>query len=221
LFILICVSFAVLSCICHMKTGKEQYCQFTDNDLLALLAKSDKQAFTEIYNRYWEKLFFVAGKKIIDLGEAESLVHDVLSDLWFRRETIEVRTELNHYLAISMKYRVIKLLAKHRKTASYVVEMEGQQVADTQTPETILGFEELKSKLAKLVSKLPAQCRIAYQLREKGFSQKEISHEMQIAEHTVERHLSRALKSLRMGLTQLLQSLLVALPICFALSLCL
>lgn len=189
-----------------MKLSNEQITAFSDQELLQHLANGSTQAFTEIYNRYWKKLFYIAGKKVIDLGEAKSLVHDVLADLWLRRSTLDVKTELNHYLAAAMKYKVLKLLAQERKSANYRQEDDAFTLADTQTPETILDFEELKSRLLKLVNRLPDQCRIAYELREKGLSQKEISREMNIAEHTVERHLSRASKFLRGALAHFLHS---------------
>jgi RNA polymerase sigma-70 factor (ECF subfamily) len=191
-----------------MELSNEQFSAFSDQELLTHLAKGSKQAFTEIYNRYWNKLFYIAGKKVIDLGEAESLVHDVLADLWARRSSIDVKTELNHYLAAAMKYRVLKLLARERKSVKYSQDAGEWISADTQTPETILDFEELKTKLLNLVNRLPGQCRIAYELREKGLSQKEISREMKIAEHTVERHLSRATKFLRGALAHFLHCFL-------------
>lgn len=177
------------------------YLAYDDQALLPLLALGDKQAFTEIYDRYWEKLYYIAGKKVIDLGEADSLVHDVFLDLWQRRETLVINTHLSHYLAVAMKYRVLKLLAQQQKIIA-PPEDSSQQSPTSQTPATELDFEELQGKLERLVKELPRQCRIAYQLRDEGLSQKEIAAAMNLSEHTVERHISRALKSLRTGITR-------------------
>lgn len=178
------------------------YLSYQDHELLPLLVQGDQRAFTEIYERYWDKLFYIAGKKVIDLGEADSLVHDVFLDLWQRRETLVIRTHLSHYLAVAMKYRVLKLLAGQQRKGGPVDDPSIEPVA-TQTPETELQFEELRARLERLVHDLPPQCRMAYQLRDEGLSQKEIAAEMKIAEHTVERHLSRALKAIRNSLLRI------------------
>lgn len=177
------------------------YLAYQDFQLLPLLAQGDKNAFTEIYERYWDKLFYIAGKKVIDLGEADSLVQEVFLDLWHRRESLAIHTSLEHYLAVAMKYRVLKLLARQQKEAAYRFHQPAEPAA-SHNPETALQFEELKEKLEKLVHNLPQQCRIAYQLRDEGLSQKEIAAHMNISEHTVERHLSRALKSIRANISR-------------------
>lgn len=177
------------------------YLAYQDQQLLPLLAQGDNTAFTEIYERYWDKLFYIAGKKVADLGEADSLVHDVLLDLWQRRQSLAIHTSLEHYLAVAMKYRVIKLLAKQAKEATYRHQQPAEPEAP-HNPQTTLQYEELKAKLEKLVHSLPQQARIAYQLRDEGLTQKEIAAQMNISEHTVERHLSRALKSIRASISR-------------------
>ena len=36
------------------------YTTFSDNELIALLKQEDHPAFTELYNRYWRKLFVIS-----------------------------------------------------------------------------------------------------------------------------------------------------------------
>lgn len=178
----------------------QYYSSHTDLSLVRLLQQSDREAFTEIYNRYWERLFYVAGKKIKDLSEAESIVQDLFLDLWHRRETLEIESELSHYLAVAMKYRVINFQAKKERAVRYISQQpEG---ADTTTEEW-LSFNELKGRLEKLVTQLPEKCRLAYHLREEGLSQKEIAASMGVSENTVETHIGRALRFLRSGLTHI------------------
>ena len=79
-----------------------------DKELIVLLQKNDRNAFTEIYNRYWKKLFSVAANKIKDLPEAEEIVQDIFVSIWNRRDNLTVIDTLSSYLAVSVKYRVIK-----------------------------------------------------------------------------------------------------------------
>lgn len=177
----------------------------SDNELLELITSGDRNAFSEIYNRYWKKLLSVAVNKIDELEEAEEIVQDIFISFWERRQKLEITASLNAYLAVSVKYRVLKVLAKrsqHLKYADHSFKLIDPSVNST---EEWLEFEELKSRLQILVSNLPEKCRLVYQLsREQGFSQKEIAKECSISEKTVEAHLGKALKSLRTGLGRIL-----------------
>jgi RNA polymerase sigma-70 factor (family 1) len=172
----------------------------TDEALLVSLRAGNEAAFTEIYHRYWQKLFYLAGKKLDDLYEAEGLVQDIFLDLWQRRERLDIQGSLNSYLAVALKYRVINLQAKQDRDAAYVQYAAKHLPRQDESTEQWLGFEELRGRLAALVAALPEKCRIAYQLREMGYSQREIAGHMQISENTVETHIGRALRFLRTGL---------------------
>jgi len=176
-----------------------------DEDLTGLLPAGDEHAFTEIYNRYWKKLFTIAANKLNDLDEAEEIVQDIFVSLWKRRHNLGVINTLSSYLAVSVKYRVIKTLDKRFNQQKYSdYNKTAISLADNSTEEW-LEFEELRSKLAEFVAELPEKCRMVYRLsRELGLSQKQIAEEMGIAEKTVEAHLGKALKTLRTRLSQFL-----------------
>ncbi|HTI58124.1 RNA polymerase sigma-70 factor [Mucilaginibacter sp.] len=176
-----------------------------DSELIQRLSADDNHAFTEIYNRYWKKLFTVAANKINDLDEAEEIVQDIFISLWRRREELTVIDTLSSYLAVSVKYKVIKLLDKRNTRQKYLgYSKDHISIADNYTEEW-LEFEELKSRLTIFVAELPEKCRMVYQLsRESGYSQKKIAAEMGISEKTVEAHLGKALKTLRARLSQFL-----------------
>ncbi|MFA6944441.1 MAG: sigma-70 family RNA polymerase sigma factor, partial [Pedobacter sp.] len=146
----------------------------------------------------------VASNKTGCLEEAEEIVQDIFISLWDRREEIIITTSLNAYLAVSVKYRVIKLLAKRNQYNKYAVHSLTILPLSTNSTEDWFEFEELKSRLEILVSNLPEKCRLVYKAsREEGFSQKQIAEEFGISEKTVEAHIGKALKSLRTGLGQI------------------
>lgn len=176
-----------------------------DKELVCLLGTDDRQAFTEIYNRYWKKLFTIAANKIADLDDAEEIVQDIFVSLWRRRADLDISGTLSPYLAVSVKYRVIKVLNKRYHQQRYTdYNRVHISIADNST-EQWLEFEELKDRLLLFVAELPEKCRLAYRLsRDAGYSQKRIAEEMGISEKTVEAHLSKALKTLRTRLSQFL-----------------
>lgn len=175
----------------------------SDQDLLRLLKEGDGKAFTALYNRYWQRLLVVATNKIQDLEEAEEIVHDIFVALWNRRQELEVTGDFGAYLAVSVKYRVMKVLAKRYRQRNYTETLHFS-FSDNSTQEW-LQFSELQQQLGQLVAALPEKCRLVYTLsRESGYTQKQIAVELQISEKTVEAHLTKALKSLKAGLNYIL-----------------
>lgn len=178
----------------------------TDGELVTLLKDGDDLAFTEIYNRYWKKLFLAAGNKLGDLDEAEELVQQIFVSLWDRRAVLDLRGELAPYLAVSVKYRVLKVLSRRHYRREF--EHALPELLDDSTQEW-LQFEELRSRMEELVAALPEKCRLVYQLsRNEGYSQKQIAAELDIAEKTVEAHIGKALRLIRKGLHVFLGALL-------------
>jgi RNA polymerase sigma-70 factor (family 1) len=182
----------------------------TDSELLSLMQQGDEKAFTEIFNRYWKVVLVVAANKTGDLDEAEEIVQDIFVSLWNRREQLQLTSSLKNYLTVSVKYKVIKTLAKRNMYQKYVDHSKyANDLTDDSTQEW-LAFEELRYRLGELVAELPEKCRLVYQLsRDTGYSQKQIAEELGISEKTVEAHIGKALKTLRTGLDQFLFSFLL------------
>ena len=76
------------------------YKKLSDAELTDLIRSEDRHAFTEIYNRYWKKLFTTAANKIDDLHEAEDIVQQIFITIWNRRTQLEIKTTLGAYLAV-------------------------------------------------------------------------------------------------------------------------
>jgi RNA polymerase sigma-70 factor (ECF subfamily) len=177
---------------------------YSDKELLTAIASGDNNAFTELYNRYWDKLLFIAGSKFRDLSVAEEMVQDIFLDIWNRRSELNITGELEAYLAVSMKYKVINAQARLKRSVDFRQYLLHHQTEQDNSTEEWLSFHELKGRLSLLVSKLPERCRITYQLsKELGFTQKEIAAHMEISEKAVEANLSRAMKSLRLVINQI------------------
>ncbi len=172
-----------------------------EKELLNLLNKGNQAAFTEIYNRYWKKLFTIATGKLNNLTEAEELVQDIFLDLWNRREHIAIHSSLSAYLAVAAKYKILDQLAKRAQRTKYrQYATHAVTIADSSTQHW-LDCEELKERLNRSVATLPEKCRLVFDLsRNKGLTQKQIASEMGIAEKTVEAHLGKALRKLRISL---------------------
>ncbi len=182
--------------------------QQTDNELLALLAIGDESSFEALYRRYWRKMFVIASNRLDYPEDAEEIVQDIFASLWHRRATLKQDLNLPVYLAVSVKYRIIKTLGKQRLQQRYVDSLLADNRTDDSTQEW-LAFEELQEQLSIYVAQLPEKCRLVFRLsREEGLSQKQIAEKLGISEKTVESHLGKAFKSLRTKLASFMFTLL-------------
>ncbi|WP_207421799.1 RNA polymerase sigma factor [Desertivirga brevis] len=174
------------------------YGQFTDLELAGLLSEGDKEAFREIYIRYWNKLYVIARNRLKNSAEAEEVVQDIFCNLWRKRQSFTLIKGFSNYFAVAVKFTVIDLLAKKARQINYEREAwYSFSENDNSTIQTI-ELNELEKQLQESILLLPEKCRIVFKLRyEKGYSQNQISLELNISEKTVEAHLAKARKTLR------------------------
>jgi len=183
----------------------------TDTELITLLNRESQAAFTELYQRYWDKLLAVAVNRLGDEQEAEECVQDVFTSLWLRRVSFAVRHTLSTYLGAAIKYQVIKRLDERYLRRRHATEGLHSEGGFVQSPEAMLVEQELMAHIEATVCALPAKCQMVYRMsREGGKSNKEIAEELQISEKTVEGHITRALTDIRSNLHVVLPAVLLS-----------
>ncbi|MES2808537.1 MAG: RNA polymerase sigma-70 factor [Bacteroidota bacterium] len=180
---------------------------FTDNELIVLMAQDNREAFTQLYQRYWDKIFAVAMHRLDDVNEAEEIVQEIFLSLWARRKNLQLTHGLNTYLSVAVKYKVINHLASRHRRQLQVDELINTSPISHNTTNEWFDEKELRAQLEKTISQLPEKCRIVFLLsRDENKTYAEIAAELNISQKTVEAHMSKALSTLR-------QSLKVAAPL--------
>jgi RNA polymerase sigma factor (sigma-70 family) len=172
--------------------------ELSDKELLGLMALDNKLAFNTLYYRYWDRALSLAAKKMNDIMEAENIVQDVFFSIWQRRHTLLISGELQNYLVVSIKYRVIKVLDKQRSQRMYEDHaISSFDLLDDSTQQ-YLAFDELYERLEIAIRSLPEQSRLIYRLnKEDGLSYKQIGNKLNLTEKAVGLHLVRIKKALR------------------------
>lgn len=174
--------------------------KLSDQELSVLLVKSDNGAFEEIFNRYWSSLYSAAFKRVKSHEKAEEIVQDLFTLLWSKRESIQIHTSLAGYLFTAVRYLVFNDIQKESVRESYKVSLGQVQEFDNSTEDTVL-LNELKRNLQKEVNHLPPQCRSVYELsRNHHKINREIAELLGISEKTVEGHLTKAIRQLKVRL---------------------
>jgi RNA polymerase sigma-70 factor (ECF subfamily) len=182
----------------------------TDEQLVVLFREDNEQAFDEIYNRYWSKLFATAYKRLRSREATEELVQDLFTSLWANRKKLHIHTSLAAYLFASVKYLVLRHLQKEAVKSNYMQSMKLYTVSVSNPAEEAVLLSDLQSRLQREVDNLPAKCRSVFELsRYEGQSMKEIAVKLEISEKTVENHIGKALKILKVSLKDFVTTLSV------------
>lgn len=183
-----------------------------DEVLLKLLKDGQISAFDEIYNRYWDRLYVAAYKRLQSKETSEELIQDLFTSLWLNKEQVQVHTALSAYLFTSVRYLVINQIHKEIVRNNYRMSLKLKR-ADNSTEETVM-LNDLMLTLNVAVEQLPQKCKSVFNLSRREYkSNKEIAAELGISEKTVENQLTKALRHLRLGLSSLLLSLVLFLMI--------
>mgnify|MGYP001554294950 CR=1 FL=1 len=173
------------------------YLNYTAEELLCQLKNNDPAAFEVLYNRFWFKLFITAHKRLQSREESEEAVQTLFESLWKNRHKIIIRTSLENYLFSAIRYIVLKLLYRRNDLP---VDTGEHALPDYSTEETILA-NDLSLQIDKIVQSLPKKCRNVFELsRYEMKSHREIADILGISEKTVENHITKALRLIKLNL---------------------
>jgi RNA polymerase sigma-70 factor (family 1) len=183
------------------------YQAYTDFDLIALLKADDVRAFDTLYARYFGKLYNHAYEKLHDRFFAQEVVQDLFVSFWQNRHKIEVHTSLASYFFVSIRYLIIN---QYKKQMIY--EQKLVQVAQTQSQMTDeinewLDFQDLQTEYQAALKQLPEKCSEVFTMSRNGATNKEIAEALNISPKTVEQHITKALRTLRVLLNSRLNTL--------------
>ena len=179
------------------------YLLYDNGLLIKLLAQDDEQAFTEIYNRFWQKIFTVAYNRLKEVQTAEDIVHDVFASLWTNRKKTEIEL-LDNYLATAAKYLVLTKIKKKERERIYNNTSNETRIVEFPI-ETSLHNKRILQIVKKEIERLPERCRLIFNYsRNEGMPVKQIAKELNLSPKTVENQLNKALKQLKLAIKSFL-----------------
>jgi RNA polymerase sigma-70 factor (family 1) len=176
----------------------------TDIELLALVRDDCMDAFEELYHRHWKKLYSFAYKRIRSKEITEEIVQDFLANLWAGRKNIIVKTSFEGYIYTSIRNLVLNCIAKETRRNAYNSFVQLFKTELDNTTEQTVYVRDFYYNLQKELSYLPEKCRSVFEMsRQENKSNKEIAAQLGISEKTVESHLTKAIRRLRINLNTL------------------
>ncbi|WP_339751491.1 RNA polymerase sigma-70 factor [Algoriphagus aquimarinus] len=175
----------------------------------------DEQSFEAVFKTYFKALHAYAQAILKESETAEEIVQSVFLKLWEKRETLDINSSLKAYLYRAVYHDSLNYIKhqqvkrKHWEHAHY----EMTQGKPEEVGEQIKGQEnELYEHFQLALEKLPEKCRLVFNLsRFEELKYQEIADRLEISIKTVEAHMGKALKTLRVELAEFLPLLLMFL----------
>jgi RNA polymerase sigma-70 factor (ECF subfamily) len=172
------------------------YNSYTDNELTTLLQESNEAAFTEIYNRYWQQLFFVAHKRLSSAEDAKEIIQTVFFNLWQKREKLQIQS-LPLYLAGMTRFAIYRFFG-NEKRRSNILRTFQQTESHKVTESFDIDNKQLLEILTQLTSELPEKYRIIF-IQHKLLDRplEEVAEILGVSSRTAEGYVSKVMEIMR------------------------
>lgn len=174
------------------------YDTFSDQQLATLLCKGEREAFRQVYLRYWKRLYQIAERKV-PKEIAEEIVQDIFVRLWSKRET--PIQNLQYYLFSAVKYGILNHIKKQIIENKHIEYKLHVSKNNENTTDYDLLLAELQAAITQALTLLPQKTQQIFSLSRFDFlSHQEIAIQLNISEKAIEYHITQALKVLRVQL---------------------
>lgn len=172
-------------------------------------APIDEQLFESTFKSHFQALYAYACMLVKDEDEAEEIVQTVFLKIWEKRDSITIASSLKAYL-YQMVYRNSMNYLRHQKVKQKHHDITLHQANDAGLQMDEGHDHELMDALKNALQELPEKCRKVFLLsRYESLKYQEIADRLGISVKTVETHMGKALKHLRIALADFLPILLI------------
>lgn len=181
------------------------YNTYVDEELVSLLQKGDRAAYTEIYHRYHGPLYIFVYNRIKDREEAKDIIHELFLKLWTDHLRLQVTASISAYLYTAARNRIINTIA-HQQVANRYIDsfLTYIEQVDHQTADHLARHNDLQAFIQQEIENLHPRMREVFELsRHTNLSRREIAEKLGISEQTVKSHMHNALKILKAQLGNL------------------
>lgn len=171
----------------------------SDAELLDLMRSDDKEAFSMLYNRYWEDLLNYCYRISQDREICMDILQDVFVWFWNNRTSLNI-TSVKAYLFTAVKYQIANHIRRAKIRETYISKEKLYLVLNHQE-ETLFEAKELLQHIKHFSALMPPRRKEIFELsRFEYLTNKEIAEKLNISEKTVEMHITLALNDLKSNL---------------------
>ncbi len=158
-----------------------------------------KEAFTELFNENYDRIYVVAYTYCKDVDLAKDITqHVFIKTLWERITDVAAMESPLGWMCSTARFAIINKLTQQVATRQYLDNWLERNESKQENPASLLEEKLLEEKdpcCAVTTTRSPA--RVYLLSREEGLTYEEIAGRLKIGKETVKEHMARALKSLR------------------------
>jgi RNA polymerase sigma-70 factor (ECF subfamily) len=178
----------------------------TSKEILQNIVSGDESSFEKIYRYYYPRLNYFAKQYLLDVEVSRNIVQDTFTELWQRRHSLHSDTNIQAWLFAVTKNKSLKAISQLKSRQNYdnfiksrQLDVNYKSLSDFDTSNFV--FEELQHKIQEALDKLTPACRKVFEMsRLEDKKNKEIAEELNLSIKTVEAHITKALRSLKVDL---------------------
>ncbi|MCT1524877.1 MULTISPECIES: RNA polymerase sigma factor [Sphingobacterium] len=168
-----------------------------DMELIRYCTEGNDRAFNELFRRYFNKLYQFSLQYVKDETIAESLVLDLLLQVWQKSGNIKQDGEIAPYLFKAMKNTVLNHVRKRHRQVLTLDEIPEKMSSNTLADEN-LEAKELETAYREMLEQLSPQRKKVFQMsRDQQMSHQEIASILQLSVNTVNNHINASTSFLR------------------------
>ncbi|MBN9297314.1 MAG: sigma-70 family RNA polymerase sigma factor [Filimonas sp.] len=178
--------------------------KLTDEELFNCIKRNDEDAYRILFNRYWEKLYLFAWRRLKSRQEAEDVVQHIFMKIWEQRAVRNI-TSMQYYLFKSVSYEIIAALKKMLDNTTDITTVNESILPIFNNILEKMSVDELDRLLEDEINKLPGRMQEIFRLsRQQGLAIQEIAILLELSEQTVKNQLSNAIARLRRPISEAL-----------------
>ncbi len=178
-----------------------------DKFLFGLVSGNEKD-FRHIVEHWHNRLYNFANGYLNNPENTKEVLQDVFLKLWDARQKLSADTNLNAYLFTLTRNRCVDLIRREKLMLQFRTDKQEEYRRLSENFEALtdpilddLFALEIQDEIDRTINGLPEQCqRVFIMSRVKGMNNKEISQSLMLSEKTIESHLTKALKTIRLAL---------------------
>lgn len=169
----------------------------TDDHIIKLLKSGKEESIEILFSMHYNYLCKCVYKLIQDASTCEDIVQEVFSDIWRKRDKLNINASVKGYLRKAAINRTLNYIRSKKYTydeADDHIHIESK----AHSKQLEMEGDEMKMRLHRAIDGLPEKCRIVFSMsRFEELSYKEIAAKLGISVKTVENQISKALKVLK------------------------
>ena len=175
-------------------------------EILQNIILGDELSFERIYLYYYPRLKYFAMQYLADYEASSNVIQDVFTELWDKRQTLYIDTNLHAWLFTVTKNKSLKMIRQLKSRNNYDNYIKNRELDINYKSLDAFGtsnivFEELQTQIQTALEKLSPACRRVFEMsRFEDKKNREIAEELNLSIKTVEAQISKALRSLKADL---------------------